>query len=118
VLRIRDVLSRIRIPDPDPGSGSKKFFYIPGPGSYMKSGMQTYFFLASFAFRRKVLAFVVVQKIRDPAVSVSAYSTRTCRALAFSLSRSGTKTTLFTAYSEHHSKHLLTSYYMSMLNLT
>jgi hypothetical protein len=39
VLRIRDVLSRIR-PFSHPGSGSKHFF-IPDPGSYMKSGMQT-----------------------------------------------------------------------------
>jgi hypothetical protein len=34
--------------------GSKHFF-IQDPGSYMKSGMLTYLFLASFAFRSKVL---------------------------------------------------------------
>jgi hypothetical protein len=62
VLRIRDVLSRIRIrPFSPPGSGTKHFF-IPDP-SYMKSGMQTYFFLASYASRGKV--FVIVKKIRD-----------------------------------------------------
>jgi hypothetical protein len=46
------------IPDPDP-----RIFH---PGSYVKSGMQTYFFLAAYAFRRKVLVLVIVKKIRDP----------------------------------------------------
>jgi hypothetical protein len=67
-LWIRDVLSQIWIcPFSHPGSGSKHFF-IPVPGSYMKSGMQTYFFLAFYAFRSKVLVLVipVVKKIRDP----------------------------------------------------
>jgi hypothetical protein len=32
----------------------------------MKSGMQTYFFLASYAFRNKILVLVIVKKIRDP----------------------------------------------------
>jgi hypothetical protein len=49
---------------PDHGSGSKQFF-IPDPRSYMQSGMQTYFFLASYAFRSKVLALLIVKKIRD-----------------------------------------------------
>jgi hypothetical protein len=31
----------------------------------MKSGMQTYYFLASYVFKSKVLAFVIVKKIRD-----------------------------------------------------
>jgi hypothetical protein len=53
-------LSRIR-PISHPGSGSKPFF-IPDPGSYIKSGMQTYFFLAANAFRSKV----IVKKIRVP----------------------------------------------------
>jgi hypothetical protein len=35
------------------------------PGSYMKSGMQTYLFLA-YAFRSKFLVLVRVKKIRDP----------------------------------------------------
>jgi hypothetical protein len=60
VLRIRDVLSRIST-----RSGSKHFF-IPDPESYMKSGTQTYVFLASYAFRSKILILVVVKKIRDP----------------------------------------------------
>jgi hypothetical protein len=47
----------------DPGSGADHFL-IPDPGSYMKIVMQTYFFLASYAFRSKVL--VIVIKIRDP----------------------------------------------------
>jgi hypothetical protein len=42
------------------GSG---MFY---PGSYMKSGMQTYFFLASYAFRSKVLVLFIFKNIRDP----------------------------------------------------
>jgi hypothetical protein len=45
-------------PDPDPN--------IFHPGSHMKSGMQTYFFLASYASRSKVLDIVIVKKIRDP----------------------------------------------------
>jgi hypothetical protein len=49
VLRIRDVFSWIR-----------KFFH---PGSYMKSGTQT--FLASYGFRSKVLVLVIVKKIRN-----------------------------------------------------
>jgi hypothetical protein len=32
----------------------------------MKSGMQTYVFLASYAFRSKVLVLVIVKKIREP----------------------------------------------------
>jgi hypothetical protein len=32
----------------------------------MKSGMQINFFLASYAFRSKVLTLVIVKKIRDP----------------------------------------------------
>jgi hypothetical protein len=32
----------------------------------MKSRMQTYFFLASYAFWNKVLFLVIVKKIRDP----------------------------------------------------
>jgi hypothetical protein len=32
----------------------------------MKSEMQTYFFLASYAYRSKVLVLVIVKKIRDP----------------------------------------------------
>jgi hypothetical protein len=62
VLRIRDVLSWIR-PFSHPVSGSKHFFILD-PGSYIKSGRQTSFFLASYAFRNKVL--VIVKKIRDP----------------------------------------------------
>jgi hypothetical protein len=46
------------IPDLDP-----KIFFIPDPGSYMKSGMQTYFILASNVFRSKV--YVIVKKIRE-----------------------------------------------------
>jgi hypothetical protein len=48
-----------------PGSGSKHF-YIQDPGTFMKSGMQTYFFLAFYAFRSKALVLVIVIKIRDP----------------------------------------------------
>jgi hypothetical protein len=62
MLRIRDVLSRVRIrPFSHPGF---KHYFIPDPESYMKGGMQTYFFLASYAFRSKVLVFVIVKKIR------------------------------------------------------
>jgi hypothetical protein len=32
----------------------------------MKSGMQTYFILVSYAFRSKVLILLIVKKIRDP----------------------------------------------------
>jgi hypothetical protein len=32
----------------------------------MKSGMQTYFFFTSYAFRSKVSVLVIVGKIRDP----------------------------------------------------
>jgi hypothetical protein len=63
-----DVLSRIRIwPLSHPGCGSK-YLFIPDPGSsiYMKSEMQTYLFLASYAFRSKVLVLVIVKMIRDP----------------------------------------------------
>jgi hypothetical protein len=50
--------SRIRIrPFSHPGS---KHIFIPDPGSYMKSGMQSYCFLASFAFRS--IVFVIVKK--------------------------------------------------------
>jgi hypothetical protein len=59
VLRIRDVFSQIW-----QYSSRIQTFFIPDPGSYMKSGMQTYSFLASYAFRGKVL--VLVKKIRDP----------------------------------------------------
>jgi hypothetical protein len=48
-------------------------FFIPDriqnffhSGSYMKSGRQTYFFLASLAFKSKVLVLAIVKKIRDP----------------------------------------------------
>jgi hypothetical protein len=47
------------------GTGFKHFF-IPVHGAYMKNGMQTYFFLASCAFRSKVLVLVIVKKIRVP----------------------------------------------------
>jgi hypothetical protein len=42
-----------RIPDPDPN--------IFHPGTYMKSGMNTYFFLAAYAFCSKVLVLVLVK---------------------------------------------------------
>jgi hypothetical protein len=54
VLRIRDVLSRIRIPDPGgekaPDLGSRILLYIP-----VKIGMKnkTNFFLAFYSFRSK-----------------------------------------------------------------
>jgi hypothetical protein len=32
----------------------------------MRSGMQTYFFLASYAYKSKVLVLGIVNKIRDP----------------------------------------------------
>jgi hypothetical protein len=32
----------------------------------MKSGMQTSFFLASYAFKSKILVLVIVEEIRDP----------------------------------------------------
>jgi hypothetical protein len=32
----------------------------------MKSGLQTYFFLASFAFRSKFLVLIIVKNIWDP----------------------------------------------------
>jgi hypothetical protein len=46
------------------GSGSDHFL-IPDPVTYMKSGIQTYFFHASYAFRSKVkiLVLVMVKKI-------------------------------------------------------
>jgi hypothetical protein len=49
-----------RIPDP-------KMFFIPDPGFYMKNGIN-YFFLASYAFRSKVLVLVRDHgtEIRDP----------------------------------------------------
>jgi hypothetical protein len=54
-----------------PGSGSDHFL-IPDPdlnifypGSYMKIKMQTYFLLASYAFRSKVLVLVIVKEIQD-----------------------------------------------------
>jgi hypothetical protein len=40
--------------------------FIPDLGSYMKSGMQTYFFLASYGFSSKVLDLVIVKNVRDP----------------------------------------------------
>jgi hypothetical protein len=49
-----------------PGSGSGYYLILdPGSGSNMKSGMRTYFFLASYAFRSKILVLVLVRKIRD-----------------------------------------------------
>jgi hypothetical protein len=54
---------------PDPGSGSEHFF-IPDTGSYMKSGMQTYFSLASYAFRSKVLVSVIVKKFCSEMASI------------------------------------------------
>jgi hypothetical protein len=47
----------------NPGFGSKHFFIA---GAYMKSGMQTYFFLDSYAFRTKVPVLVLVKKTWDP----------------------------------------------------
>jgi hypothetical protein len=52
-------------PDPDQTMISSririlKFFH---PGSYMKSGMRTYFFLAPYAFRSKVSFLFMVKKI-------------------------------------------------------
>jgi hypothetical protein len=48
------------------GSGSKHFFILD-PGSYMKSGMQTYFFIASYVLRSKVLVLGIRKKfIPDP----------------------------------------------------
>jgi hypothetical protein len=47
------------IPDPN-------FFFILDPVSYMKSGMQAYFFLASYVYRSKVLVLRIVKNIRDP----------------------------------------------------
>jgi hypothetical protein len=55
--------SRFR-PFSHPGSRSKLLF-IPDPGSYMKSRMQTYFFLA-YAFRSEGLVLIIIKKIRDP----------------------------------------------------
>jgi hypothetical protein len=58
VLQIRNVLSRIRVrPFSHPGSRIRLFFH---PGSYMKSGMQTYCFLESYAFGSNVLLTVVL----------------------------------------------------------
>jgi hypothetical protein len=42
----------------------------------MKSGMQTYFFLASYAFRSKVLVLVIVKKIRDLRCGIRKKSSR------------------------------------------
>jgi hypothetical protein len=56
------------ISDPDPTIFSSRIriqTYF-NPGSYMKCGMQTYFFLVSYAFRSKVLGLVILKKIRDP----------------------------------------------------
>jgi hypothetical protein len=55
------------IQDPDPTIFSSRiriqtFFH---PGSYMKSGMQIYFFLVSYAFRSKKI-LILVKQIRDP----------------------------------------------------
>jgi hypothetical protein len=47
-----------------PGSGSDHSS-IQNPGFYKKSGMKTYFYLSSYAFRSKVLVIVIVKKIRD-----------------------------------------------------
>jgi hypothetical protein len=51
-----------QIPNPDPN-----IFFIPDPGYpyYMKSGMLSYFLLASYAFRSKVFVLEIVKKIRD-----------------------------------------------------
>jgi hypothetical protein len=32
----------------------------------MESGMQTYFFIAFYGFRSKLLVLIIVKKIRDP----------------------------------------------------
>jgi hypothetical protein len=50
---------------PDPTIFSYRIQTLFQPGSYMKSGMQTYFF-APYAFRNKVLTLIIVKKIRDP----------------------------------------------------
>jgi hypothetical protein len=52
----------------DPESGNKHFFL--DPGSYMKSGIHTYFILASYAFRSQVLVLVMVKKVRDPGLGI------------------------------------------------
>jgi hypothetical protein len=62
VMRIRAVLCRIR-PFSHPESGSKHFF-IPDPVSYMKSGMQTYFFSCFICFQEQSLSLIHSQK--DP----------------------------------------------------
>jgi hypothetical protein len=66
VLRIRVAF----IPDPDQTIYSSRIWIqtFVHPGSYMKTRMQTYryIFLASHAFRRKVLFLVMVKKIRYP----------------------------------------------------
>jgi hypothetical protein len=53
------------IPDPTISSSRIRIQTFFHPGSYMKSGMQT-FFSASYAFRSKVLVLVTVKKIPDP----------------------------------------------------
>jgi hypothetical protein len=65
MFQIRDVLfgSRIR-PFSHPGFRIRIQIFFH-PGSSMKSGKQTYFFLASYAFKSKVLTLVIVKKIRD-----------------------------------------------------
>jgi hypothetical protein len=37
----------------------------------MISGLQTYFFLASYGFRSKVLVFVIFKKIPDPGSKIA-----------------------------------------------
>jgi hypothetical protein len=68
VLRIRDVLSRIQ--DRDPTIFSSRIliqtFFHPGPRILHEKCNANLLFLASYAFRRKVLDLVIVKKIRDP----------------------------------------------------
>jgi hypothetical protein len=66
VLQIRDVLSPIPESDPTIFSSRIPDPNIFNPGSSIKNGMQTYFFLASYAFRSKVFVLVIVKKTRDP----------------------------------------------------
>jgi hypothetical protein len=52
--------------DPDLTIFSSRIPTFFNPGSLIKSGIQTYFFLASYAFRNKVLVLVIVKEIRNP----------------------------------------------------
>jgi hypothetical protein len=57
----------IQDPDPTIFSSQVRIQTFIHHGSYMKSGMQTYFFLASYAFRSKVIVLVKKKSgIRDP----------------------------------------------------